>query len=155
MGEFYKVDIIFLFIGAGWLLFKSKDNKIKLLFYKIEGTIANPKEMVVTLVDVFLMDKGTGGYTEYLFDGTIVMHMMKNPELNRCLRGHIHSHNDMSVFFSDTDWSELNDNCPNFNFYLSLIVNNYMEMMCRKILKRYLHRIEPYLLTRLGPMHWR
>jgi hypothetical protein len=34
----------------------------------------------------------------------------------------------MNVFFSGTDWAELNDNCPNHNFYLSLIVNNFMEM---------------------------
>lgn len=36
----------------------------------------------------------------------------------------IHSHNNMSVFFSGTDVSELEDNAPNHEYYLSLIVNN-------------------------------
>lgn len=36
------------------------------------------------------------------------------------------------VFFSGTDWSELEDNAPNHNFYLSLIVNNFMDF-CAKV----------------------
>lgn len=46
-------------------------------------------------------------------------------------RGHIHSHNTMSVFFSGTDNSELVDNAPNYNYYVSLIVNNRNDMMAR------------------------
>lgn len=37
------------------------------------------------------------------------------------------SHNKMSTFFSTTDMSELEDNAPNHNYYLSLIVNNAFE----------------------------
>lgn len=44
----------------------------------------------------------------------------------------IHSHNTMAVFFSGTDWSELEDNAPHHNFYLSLIVNNFMDF-CAKV----------------------
>ena len=36
------------------------------------------------------------------------------------------------VFFSGTDWSELEDNAPNHNYYLSLIVNNFMDF-CAKV----------------------
>lgn len=35
----------------------------------------------------------------------------------------IHSHHNMTCFFSGTDMSELHDNAPNHNYYLSLIVN--------------------------------
>jgi hypothetical protein len=35
------------------------------------------------------------------------------------------------VFFSGTDMAELNDNSPSHNFYLSLIVNNYMDFMAK------------------------
>lgn len=35
------------------------------------------------------------------------------------------------VFFSGTDLSELDDNAPNHNIYLSLIVNNYMDFTAK------------------------
>ena len=38
----------------------------------------------------------------------------------------------MEVYFSGTDWSELEDNSPHHNFYLSLIVNNFMDF-CAKV----------------------
>lgn len=78
------------------------------------------------------MDKGTAAYTEFDWDEDVVEYRMENPEAIDWLVGHIHSHNTMNVFFSSTDWSELNDNCVNHNFYVSLIVNNFMEM-CAKI----------------------
>lgn len=77
------------------------------------------------------MDKGTKSYTEYNWDEAVVEYQMDNPEAIDWLKGHIHSHNDFNVFFSGTDWSELNDNCPQHNFYLSLIVNNYLEMTAK------------------------
>ena len=33
------------------------------------------------------------------------------------------------VFFSGTDWEELEDNAPNHNYYLSVIVNNKLEIV--------------------------
>jgi hypothetical protein len=37
----------------------------------------------------------------------------------------------MGVFFSNTDWEELNDNCSNHNYYLSVIVNNAMDIQAK------------------------
>lgn len=102
------------------------------LFYKVEGSIRDPKEMVLTLEDILPMNKGTQAYTEYTFDEKVIEHMMENEHLEECKIGHIHSHNTMAVFFSGTDWSELEDNAPNHNFYLSLIVNNFMDF-CAKV----------------------
>jgi hypothetical protein len=45
--------------------------------------------------------------------------------------GHIHSHNTMKTYFSGTDMSELNDNSEFHNYYLSLIVNNFMDMTAK------------------------
>lgn len=87
-----------------------------------------PKDMVITLHDILLMDKGTAAYTEFNWDEDVVMYQMEHPELMDMTIGHIHSHNTMSVFFSSTDHSELNDNCPLHNFYLSVIVNNFMDI---------------------------
>lgn len=45
--------------------------------------------------------------------------------------GHIHSHNTMDTYFSGVDMSELNDNSEFHNYYLSLIVNNFMKMKAK------------------------
>jgi hypothetical protein len=80
---------------------------------------------------VYLQDIGTSGYTEYEFDMDFIRLIMKDSALRDLKRGHIHSHNTMNVFFSGTDNSELVDNAPNYNYYLSLIVNNRNEMTAR------------------------
>ena len=102
-----------------------------LLFYQVEGSIKDSKNVKLVCKDILLMDKGSSAYTEYDWDEDIVEYRMNNPESMDWLVGHIHSHNTMNVFFSGTDMSELNDNCPNHNIYLSLIVNNYLEMTAK------------------------
>jgi hypothetical protein len=103
------------------------------LFYSMVGSIAKPEELVLTIEDILPMNKGTATYTEYTFDDSVVEYMMDNETMEKGWKmGHIHSHNTMSVFFSGTDWSELEDNAPNHNFYLSLIVNNFMDF-CAKV----------------------
>lgn len=94
------------------------------LFYEVKGSIANPSEFSVYPKQIFLMDKGSAGATDYLFDETLIEYRMNNPETNQYRIGHIHSHNKMATFFSGTDTSELNDNSEFHNYYLSLIVNN-------------------------------
>lgn len=103
-----------------------------ILFYRTVGTFQKPEEFEIHLVDILLMDKGNKTYTEYELGPEVVDHMMDNPELLECKMGHIHSHNTMSVFFSGTDMSELHDNAPKHNIYVSLIVNNYMDF-CAKV----------------------
>ena len=103
-----------------------------ILFYKTEGSIQNPETFKIILEDILPLHKGTSTYTEYTFDERVVEYMMENEHLEECKIGHIHSHNTMGVFFSGTDWSELEDNAPNHNYYLSLIVNNFMDF-CAKV----------------------
>lgn len=103
-----------------------------ILFYSIEGTITNPENMVLTLQTILPMQKGTAAFTEYSFDERVVEFMMDNEETEDWKIAHIHSHNTMAVYFSGTDWSELEDNAPNHNIYLSLIVNNFMDF-CAKV----------------------
>lgn len=79
------------------------------------------------------MDIGNSTYTEYdTADPKFISHLMANKELLMMKRGHIHSHNSMSVFFSGTDDSELVENAPHHNIYVSLIVNNDNDM-CAKV----------------------
>lgn len=103
-----------------------------ILFYSVEGSIQDPTNMIINLEDILPMHKGSSAYTEYSFTEEVIDYMEANPESENWKMGHIHSHNTMGVFFSGTDWSELEDNAPNHNFYVSLIVNNFMEF-CAKV----------------------
>lgn len=90
--------------------------------------------MQIKCEDFFPMDIGTSGFTGYETDAAVIQHMMdRQEELMKGLKlGHIHSHHNMNVYFSGTDQSELHDNAPNHNYYLSLIVNNKLET-CAKL----------------------
>jgi len=104
------------------------------LFYSMEGTIQDPANMVITLQDILPMNKGNATYTEYNLDDRYMDYLMEEGKEERLewKMGHIHSHNTMPVYFSGTDMSELQDNSASHNFYLSLIVNNYMDF-CAKV----------------------
>lgn len=98
------------------------------LFYTVEGSFRQSEKCKIIAKDILLMDRGTSIGTEFTWDEDIVEYRMNNPKsLDWCM-GNVHSHNTMNVFFSGTDWAELNDNSPMHNIYLCLIVNNYMEM---------------------------
>lgn len=108
-----------------------------ILIYKtLEGSINDPENWKMEVVDVIPMDIGSAAYTEYDYDANdeysfekIVDYMSEGFRL-----GHLHSHHNMNCYFSPTDMSELHDNSPNHNYYLSLIVNykNYTEW-CAKV----------------------
>lgn len=102
------------------------------LFYTIEGSIKDPSTFKIILKTILPLDMGSTTYTEYNLDDRFLDFIEEDFE-ERCTwkLGHIHSHNTMAVFFSGTDMAELNDNAPSHNFYLSLIVNNYMDFMAK------------------------
>lgn len=101
------------------------------LFYDVEGSIKDIKNFRIILKDVYPMNKGTAGFTSYEFDEKLIGYRMDNPESLMWSIGHIHSHNSMNTFFSGTDNDELTDNAPNHNYYLSVIVNNYLDFSIR------------------------
>ena len=105
-------------------------NKVKeiewsgLLFYKIiNGDISNPKELVLRAERLHLMDIGTGAYTEFKPDASILDFYDKYPDCESMKWGLIHTHHNMNTFFSGTDIDELISNAGAHNYYLSLIVN--------------------------------
>lgn len=112
-----------------------------ILLYTVEGSIKQPKDMVITLKEIIVMDKGSAARTEYNFNekkrdssGYMDRHIDYTNEHEEAIFwkiGQIHSHHTMNVFFSDVDVSELNDNSASHNYYLSLIVNNYMDMIAK------------------------
>lgn len=78
---------------------------------------------------VFPMDFGTSGYTEYESNPSVFKLFDEYPQIDpvkkdpKWFMGHIHSHHNMSSFFSGTDTDELFTNMKNLPIYLSLIVN--------------------------------
>ena len=98
--------------------------------------------------DIIPMDKGSQGATEYEYNKKSMFDTSKfddkhidyvesmcdeHPEVLEWKVGHIHSHNNMGVFFSGVDMKELEDNAKSHNFYLSLVVNNKMETVAKVI----------------------
>lgn len=102
-----------------------------LLFYQPIGDIKDLSTFKIIAKDVYLMDIGTSAYTEYSFNESIMNFYDKFPEAMNYKIAHIHSHNSMNSFFSSTDNDELKDNAKNYNYYLSLIVNNKMDMVAK------------------------
>ncbi|MGL6064172.1 MAG: Mov34/MPN/PAD-1 family protein [Fusobacteriaceae bacterium] len=110
-----------------------------ILLYTNKGDINKPYEMQITLQDIIPMNKGNSTYTEYSFneqgEDKHLDYIILNPEAESWHIGHIHSHNTMEAFFSQTDLKELKDNAGAHNFYLSLITNNYLDCVAKIVTK--------------------
>lgn len=104
------------------------------LFYEVSGSFEE-KNLTVTCLDIYQMDIGNGAYTEYTMNPSVASYMLDHDLLN-AYQGHIHSHHNMSTFFSGTDTQELRDGGNDTNHFVSLIVNNegtYTAAITRKI----------------------
>ena len=104
------------------------------LFYQVEGSFDN-NDLVITCTDIYQMDIGNASYTEYTITPEVSSYMLDHDLLGHYI-GHIHSHHNMSTFFSGTDNQELIDGGSSTNHFLSLIVNNkgdYTAAITRKI----------------------
>lgn len=110
------------------------------LFYnKLEGSISDPSTYVAEVVDIYPMNKGTSGYTEFNFEGEELLTMADRVDAYMTSRtGLVHSHHNMKAFFSGEDLDELHTNVENYSkngsYYLSLIVN-FEEKYVAKIVK--------------------
>ena len=119
-----------------------------ILLYSVKGSIKEPEKMELHVEDIIPMDKGSAGATEYEYNKKSMFDTSKfddkhidyidamcdeHPEVLEWKVGHIHSHNNMGVFFSGVDIKELEDNAKSHNFYLSLVVNNKMETVAKVI----------------------
>lgn len=105
------------------------------LFYKVEGSFEDGS-LIITCTDIFVMDIGTAGYTEFDMSPDVMSYMAEHPELMECQMGLIHSHNNMSTFFSGTDTATLKEEGRDRNHFVSLIVNNagsYTAAITRRV----------------------
>lgn len=105
------------------------------LFFTHEGSFEN-NDLVIRCVDIYIMDIGTKTYTEFDMNPDVIAYMCGNPELLNCQVGLIHSHNNISTFFSRTDTATLEEEGRDRNNFVSLIVNNagtYTAAITRKV----------------------
>lgn len=111
------------------------------LFYKAEGSL-DEGNFKITCLDICVMDIGTSGFTEFKDTEDIIAYRLDHKE--KLLRsgvyeGLIHSHNNMSAFFSGTDTDTLLSEGDDMNHFLSLIVCNngpYVARITRKLKQR-------------------
>ena len=104
------------------------------LFYDYTGKFED-NSLVLTAKDFCLMDYGSAVYTEFDKSAEICNYMIEN-DLLGCQQGLMHSHDQMSTFFSGTDTNTLLEEGSDMNNFLSLIVNNagqYTAAITRKV----------------------
>jgi len=91
---------------------------------------------------VYLMDVGTGGATDFKGNADVATLVDAYPELDelifdkgyRILQCKVHSHQNMGVFFSQgqpSDQQDLETNAQGRDLYVSIVVNNKMELFAR------------------------
>lgn len=92
------------------------------LFYTSDGKLSDGT-LVLTALDVHLMDIGSSGRTSFEVDESVISYMTANDLLDTEI-GLIHSHHTMDTFFSGTDINTLTEEAHERSNFLSLIVNN-------------------------------
>lgn len=111
------------------------------LFYKVEGSMEDGSFKVICL-DIFVMDIGTSGFTDYEDSPEIIQYRVAHRDLllqPGVYEGLIHSHNRMSTFFSGTDTATLKQEGNTQTHFVSLIVNNagtYTARITRKLVRK-------------------
>ena len=99
-----------------------------IVFYTPNGSITNIPNLTLTAFDVYPLDIGTSTYTEFEYTPDLTGYMASNPDLLDAQMGLIHSHNHMNTFFSGTDTATLREQAPLYKTFLSVIVNNRLEI---------------------------
>jgi hypothetical protein len=101
------------------------------MWVKTTGDLDDISAMRFETVDFIMQDVGTPGHTQFENGLELIDIIEAQPELRKCRMGLIHSHNTMKAFFSGEDLEELDDNSEGTDFYVSLIVNNVFEPVCK------------------------
>lgn len=105
------------------------------LFYSHAGGFET-NDLVITCGDLYPMDLGTTGFTEFKMTEDVVSYMGENIELFDYQMGLIHSHHTMGAFFSGQDTSTLQLEGSDTNCFVSLIVDTkgtYQAAITRKV----------------------
>lgn len=111
-------------------LMAGKDEWSGILYWILEGNL-DKKDIICKCTYFYPMDIGSSSYTEHKYETDFVDVFTEKPELLKTRMAHVHSHATMGVFFSGTDVDELHDNADNHHLYLSVIVNNKLDVTAK------------------------
>lgn len=106
-----------------------------ILFYNYSGSF-DDNSLTITCEDIFPMDLGTTGWTEFTIDEDVAAYIAENMELFNCEMGLVHSHHNMGAFFSSQDIKTLQSEGNDTNCFVSLIVDTrgtYQAAITRKV----------------------
>ena len=87
--------------------------------------------------DIHVMSYDTSALTSFEYDAES-MELIIDAQEKGLMAGLIHSHNTMGAFMSGTDETELIKNSQSYENYVSIIINNFGEYVCKRT-----HKAEP------------
>lgn len=105
------------------------------LFYTHQGSFEEDN-LVITCKDIFPMDLGTSGWTEFKMSEDVAAYMAENIELFDCETGLIHSHHQLGAYFSGQDMKMVQQEGNDTNCFVSLVVDTrgkYVAIVTRKV----------------------
>lgn len=105
------------------------------LFYRRQGTFEN-NDLVLTCEDIYPMDLGSSGWTEFNMSEEVTSYIAENLDLFACETGLVHSHHSYGAFFSGQDDKMLQQEGDDTNCFLSLVVDtrgSYVARITRKL----------------------
>ena len=106
-----------------------------MLFYTHTGSFET-NDLEIHCEDLYPMDLGTGGWTEFKMTEDVTAYIVDNLDLFNCDQGLIHSHHTMGAFFSGQDNFTLRSEGNDTNCFVSLIVDTrgtYQAAITRKV----------------------
>lgn len=95
-----------------------------ILVYKlVSGDFKNLKNLVFEATHIYLLDIGSGAYTEINYDESVAKIFSDIPEALESSLGKLHTHHNMSAYHSPTDVSDIQDNAKKYgSAFLSVTV---------------------------------
>lgn len=100
------------------------------LFVTHEGSFEN-NDLVITCKDIYPMDLGTSGWTEFKMSEDVAAYIANNVELFDCDTALCHSHHSLGAFFSGQDNKMLQQEGNDTNCFVSLVVDTKGEYVAR------------------------
>ena len=105
------------------------------LFYNHTGKFEDGS-LEIHCEDIFPMDLGSGTFTDFKMDESVVGYIAENIDLFGCDTGLVHSHHSMGAFISGTDSNTIREEGNDTNCFVSLVVDTkgtYVAALTRKI----------------------
>lgn len=109
------------------------------LFYTLEGSLNNPKTIIMYAQGILPKDIGTAASTKYEYGEDVTQYLMMKAEefgiefeeiVTKWKIAHHHSHCNGGVTPSIVDKEEIEDNIKNHVAYLTTITNNNLNISC-------------------------